>query len=87
MNNKFKVLVSFFVPILIGYSAWRLQSYINGNQVDFLEAVDAFFGIFVSYLAKVLFFDVYGFPLIVLILLFGAIVFTFYFRFINISIL
>ncbi len=49
-----------------------------------LNNIDQFFGIFVGYLAPVLFFDIYGFPLIVLVLLFGALTFTFYFRFINI---
>jgi len=51
---------------------------------DFLGTIDNAFGFLVEHLAKVLFFDVYGFPFIVLILLFGAIVFTFYFKFINI---
>ena len=50
----------------------------------FLDKVDNFFGIFVAYLAPVLFFEIKGFPLIVLILLVGAIVFTVYFKFINI---
>ena len=49
-----------------------------------LERINEFFGIFVSYLAPVLFMKINGFPLIVLILLFGALIFTFYFRFINI---
>ena len=46
-----------------------------------LQKIDGFFGIFVEYLAKVLFFKIIGFPLIVLVLLIGAITFTFYFRF------
>ncbi len=50
----------------------------------FLDYVNDFFGVFVSYLAPVLFYKLYGFPLIVLVLLFGAITFTFYFKFINI---
>jgi len=49
-----------------------------------LERINEFFGIFVGYLAPVLFMKVNGFPLIVLILLFGALIFTFYFRFINV---
>ena len=49
-----------------------------------LERINEFFGIFVGYLAPVLFMEVNGFPLIVLILLFGALIFTFYFRFINV---
>ena len=49
-----------------------------------LERINEFFGIFVGYLAPVLFMEINGFPLIVLILLFGALIFTFYFRFINV---
>ena len=50
-----------------------------------LERINEFFGIFVSYLAPILFMKINGFPLIVLVLLFGALIFTFYFRFINVS--
>ena len=46
--------------------------------------INNIFGVFVGYIATVLFFKILGFPLIVLILLIGAITFTFYFRFINI---
>jgi len=49
-----------------------------------LNQIDGFFGIFVSYIAKVLFYEIIGFPLIVLVLLVGAITFTFYFGFINV---
>ena len=49
-----------------------------------LDKINDIFGIFVEYLAKVLFFDIFGIPLIVLVLLIGAISFTFYFKFINI---
>ena len=49
-----------------------------------LESINGFFGIFVSYIAKVLFYEIFGFPLIVLVLLIGAITFTFYFSFINV---
>ncbi|MBC8311165.1 MAG: alanine:cation symporter family protein [Candidatus Marinimicrobia bacterium] len=51
---------------------------------DILGRIDNAFGFLVEHLASVLFFKIYGFPLIVLILLFGAFVFTFYFRFINV---
>ena len=50
----------------------------------FLDQINDFFGIFVSYLAPVLFYSINGFPLIVLVLLIGTLVFTFYFKFINI---
>ena len=49
-----------------------------------LNQIDDSFGILVSYLAPVLFADIAGVPLIVLILLAGALIFTFYFNFINI---
>ena len=50
---------------------------------QFLDYVNDFFGIFVSYLAPILFYKIYGFPLIVLVLLFGALTFTIYFKLIN----
>ena len=49
-----------------------------------LEQINNFFGIFVGYLAPILFMEINGFPLIVVVLLFGALIFTFYFNFINV---
>ena len=52
-----------------------------------LIKIDSIFGVFVGYIAEVLFykgFPFFGFPFIVLVLLVGALSFTFYFRFINI---
>ncbi len=49
-----------------------------------IASIDSIFGIFVGYIANVLFYKIFGFPLIVLILLIGSITFTLYFRFINI---
>jgi len=49
-----------------------------------LNQINEFFGSFVSYLAPVLFYSIGGFPLIVLVLLSGGLIFTFYFNFINI---
>ncbi len=49
-----------------------------------LEHIDSAFGLLVEYLAKVLFYNVFGFPLIVLVLVVGSITFAFYFKFINI---
>ena len=49
-----------------------------------LDQINEFFGIFVGFLAPILFMEINGFPLIVLVLLSGALIFTFYFRFINI---
>ena len=50
-----------------------------------LEQINNFFGIFVEFLAPILFMELNSFPLIVLVLLFGAITFTLYFRFINVK--
>ena len=52
--------------------------------MSFLDQINEFFGIFVGYLAPILFYSINGFPLIVLVLLTGGLVFTFYFKFINI---
>ena len=52
--------------------------------MSFLDQINEFFGIFVGYLAPILFYSINGFPLIVLVLLTGGIVFTLYFKFINI---
>ena len=48
------------------------------------EAVNDFFGLFVGYLINILFWQpIPGFPLIILVLLFGTITFTIYYKFIN----
>ena len=52
--------------------------------MPFLEQVDNFFGIIVAFMAQTLFYDLFGFPLIVIVLLFGAVYFTIYFNFINV---
>ena len=49
-----------------------------------LNQINDFFGIFVGFLAPILFMQINGFPLIVVVLLFGGLVFTLYFRFINV---
>ena len=49
-----------------------------------ITAIDNIFGIFVGYIANVLFYKIFGIPFIVLVLLVGAITFSFYFKFINI---
>ena len=52
--------------------------------MPFIDSVNQFFGIFVGLIAPVLFMEFNGFPLIVLVLLLGALIFTLYFRFINV---
>ena len=49
-----------------------------------LDQINSGFGILVGYLYPLLFADIRGIPLIVLTLMTGAVVFTFYFGFINI---
>ena len=49
-----------------------------------LNQINEFFGIFVEFLAPILFFQINGFPLIVLVLLIGGFVFTIYFKFIKV---
>ena len=49
-----------------------------------LEQINEIFGYLVAFLAPILFWEINGFPLIVLVLLFGALTFTIYFKFINI---
>ena len=49
-----------------------------------LESIDNIFGIFVGFLYSILFFKIGPFPIIILVLLFGATTFTIYFNFINI---
>ena len=49
-----------------------------------LNQINDFFGVFVSAIAPILFMEINGFPLIVLVLLSGAVIFTVYFNFINV---
>jgi len=49
-----------------------------------MNSINDAFGFLVEKLAPILFYQIYGFPLITLVLLFGGLVFTFYFNFINI---
>lgn len=55
----------------------------NGSSIN-LEKIDSMFGFLVEHMASVLFKDILGFPLIVIILLLGAFIFTIYFKFINV---
>ena len=49
-----------------------------------MELINEAFGKIVGYLYPILFYKVYSFPLITLVLLVGALIFTVYFKFINI---
>ncbi|MAJ43852.1 MAG: alanine glycine permease [Candidatus Marinimicrobia bacterium] len=61
-----------------------IRRYVLDSSLTNLEKIDALFGYLVEIIASVLFKQIYGFPVIVIVLLFGAIVFTLYFKFINI---
>ena len=49
-----------------------------------LEKIDLIFGYLVELMASVLFKQVYNFPIIVIVLLSGSLIFTLYFKFINV---
>ena len=67
-----------------------IQLLISGPQIGFSEAINDFFGAVNGAIASVFFFDIFFFtdaiklPLTVAWLVAGALIFTFYFRFINI---
>jgi len=84
MSRGMKIILGFIIVIGLLFYFDILHFYSDGEQVDFITGIDNIFGIFVGYIATVLFYKIFGFPLIVLILLIGAITFTFYFKFINI---
>ena len=84
MTRGMKIFIGIIVAIGLLLYFDIIHFYSEGEQVDAITGIDGIFGIFVSYIAKVLFYEIFGFPLIVLVLLIGAITFTFYFRFINV---
>ena len=55
------------------------------KELSMLEKIDSFFGIFVGYLEATLFYDIQGFPIIIIVLLIGSFTFTIYFKFINLK--
>ena len=42
------------------------------KELSMLEKIDSFFGIFVGYLEATLFYDIQGFPIIIIVLLIGS---------------
>ena len=50
-----------------------------------LNNIDQVFGLFVKKLESILFFKLGAFPIIIIVLLLGAFIFTIYFKFININ--
>ena len=55
------------------------------KEFSMLEKIDSFFGVFVKYLEATLFYDIQGFPIIIIVLLIGSFTFTIYFKFINLT--
>ena len=53
------------------------------NQVGVFADIDAFAGTVAGFIAKYLFYDIYGFPFIVLWLIAGAVFLTFRMGFVN----
>ena len=68
----------------LAYYTGILKVLLNGSELGLLDSIDAAFGVMVHYMFKVLFYDIYGFPLIVIVLIIGSVTFSFYFKFINI---
>tara|TARA_B100000029_G_scaffold514426_1_gene617180 strand:+ start:9630 stop:11174 length:1545 start_codon:yes stop_codon:yes gene_type:complete len=81
-SNKIFISLIIIFGLLIYFNI--INFYSEGVEISFVLAIDKMFGIFVGYIATILFYEIFNFPLIVLILLIGAITFTFYFKFINI---
>ena len=84
MNKTQKIILSLFMVLGLLIYFNIIEFYSNGEKVDTITGIDNIFGIIVGYIANILFYQIIGFPLIVLVLLIGAITFTFYFRFINV---
>jgi len=79
-----KIFIGIITAIIFGFYFNIINFTVDGNEVDAVTGIDNIFGIFVGYIAEVLFYKILGFPLIVLVLVMGALTFTFYFQFINI---
>ncbi len=98
MDKKIKntiIISNIFLALIYFWTAWGLRSF-----NDYINAINLCFEYLVGFLYPILFFDVsfgyfniiennlivkeVGLPLIVIVLLLGALIFTFYFRFINI---
>jgi len=84
MTKTMKISIGIIAAVVIAFYFNIINFTVDGKEVDAVAGVNNIFGIFVKYIATVLFYKIVGFPLIVLVLLIGAITFTLYFRFINI---
>ena len=69
------------ISITPNMTTWLNQT----MELTILGKADAFFGVFVGYLEATLFYDIKGFPIIIIVLLIGSFTFTLYFRFINLK--
>ena len=97
MDKKIKnsiIVTNILLALIYFWAAWGLKSF-----DDYMVAINLCFEKLVGFLAPILFFDIsfgafdilnkgeikeVALPLIVIVLLLGALIFTFYFRFINI---
>ena len=75
-------------PISLGFllaaMCFPLTATANEQASTMTQKLDTFFGEIVNGMAKVLFLDIGGIPLIILILVLGALFFTFFYGFINV---
>ena len=72
-----------YVAVLALLVFFAILAVVSDNPADAQESANSGFGIVVGYLATVLFFDVGGIPIVVMVLVLGALFFTFRFTFIN----
>tara|TARA_Y100000588_G_scaffold386759_1_gene483004 strand:+ start:7931 stop:9457 length:1527 start_codon:yes stop_codon:yes gene_type:complete len=79
------VFISFQLVLIYFWIAWEVKSF-----NDYINGINISFEYLVQFLYPILFFDIsfkyfdVPLPLIVIVLLFGALFFTFYFKFINV---
>ena len=66
MTRNLKIFISIIIAIGLLIYFDILRFYSDGKQVDAITGIDGIFGIIVSYIAKVLFYQVFGFPFIVI---------------------
>ena len=63
MSTRVKIFLGVIVVIGLLFYFNILHFYSDGEQVDFITGIDNIFGIFVGYIATVLFYKIFGFPL------------------------
>ena len=61
MTRGMKIFIGIIVAIGLLLYFDIIHFYSEGKQVDAITGIDGIFGIFVSYIAKVLFYEIFGF--------------------------